>query len=78
MLRWRCCCRWSSLADLTSRFTLVLFAIVNLALIRIKAREAAPPRHVYLAPRWVPWAGLRELCGVPACRSRRMLGAISG
>ena len=45
------------LADLTARFTLVLFAIVNLALIRIKAREAEPQRHVYLAPRWVPWAG---------------------
>ena len=45
------------LADLTSRFTLVVFALVNLALIRIKAREAEPPRNVYLAPRWVPWAG---------------------
>jgi amino acid transporter len=45
------------LADLTARFTLVLFAIVNLALIRIKAREAEPQRHVYLAPSWVPWAG---------------------
>ena len=46
------------LADLSARFTLVLFALVNLALIRIKAHEEAPPSHVYLAPRWVPWAGL--------------------
>jgi amino acid transporter len=46
------------LADLSARCTLLLFAIVNLALIRIKAREVAPPRHIYLAPRWVPWAGL--------------------
>jgi amino acid transporter len=46
------------LADLSARFTLVLFAIVNLALLRIKAREQAPPRDVYIAPRWVPWAGL--------------------
>jgi amino acid transporter len=46
------------LADLTARFTLVLFALVNLALIRIKAREPEPPRHIYVAPRWVPWAGL--------------------
>jgi amino acid transporter len=46
------------LADLSARFTLILFALVNLALIRIKAHEAAPPSHVYLAPRWVPWAGL--------------------
>jgi APA family basic amino acid/polyamine antiporter len=46
------------LADLSAHFTLVLFALVNLALIRIKAREQEPPRHVYLAPRWVPWAAL--------------------
>ena len=46
------------LADLSARFTLVLFAIVNLALISIKAREGASARHIYLAPRWVPWAGL--------------------
>jgi amino acid transporter len=46
------------LADLSARFTLLLFAIVNLALIRIKAREQEPPRDIFLAPRWVPWAGL--------------------
>jgi amino acid transporter len=46
------------LADLSARFTLLLFAIVNWALIRIKAGEREPPRHIYLAPRWVPWAGL--------------------
>jgi basic amino acid/polyamine antiporter, APA family len=46
------------LADLTSRFTLMLFALVNLALIRIKADEGAPPRIGYVAPRWVPWAGM--------------------
>ncbi len=46
------------LADLTSRFTLILFALVNLALIRIKARESVSPLHGYVTPRWVPWAGL--------------------
>ena len=46
------------LADLSARFTLLLFAIVNWALIRIKAGEREPPRHIYLTPRWVPWAGL--------------------
>jgi basic amino acid/polyamine antiporter, APA family len=46
------------LADLSARFTLVLFAIVNLALVRIKSREDKPPQHIYLAPRWVPWAAL--------------------
>jgi amino acid transporter len=46
------------LADLTSRFTLILFALVNFVLICIKASEGAPPRDGYIAPRWVPWAGL--------------------
>ena len=46
------------LADITSHITLVVFALVNLALIRIKARDHAIPEGVYVAPRWVPWAGL--------------------
>jgi amino acid transporter len=46
------------LADLASRFTLILFALVNLALIRIKGREAGPPAGIFIAPAWVPWAGL--------------------
>jgi amino acid transporter len=45
------------LADLTSRFTLMLFALTNLALIRIKTRESAPSADSYVTPRWVPWAG---------------------
>ena len=45
------------LADLSASFTLLLLAIVNLALIRIKAREDEAPPHVYTAPRWAPWAG---------------------
>jgi len=54
------------LADLSARFTLALFAIVNVALIRIKARETAPPRHVYLTPLWTPWAGLASCVGLLA------------
>jgi amino acid transporter len=46
------------LADLTSRITLVVFALVNLSLIRIKAGTTAAPAGAYVAPRWVPWAGL--------------------
>jgi amino acid transporter len=46
------------LADITSHMTLIVFALVNLALIRIKAGDRAPPEGVYIAPRWVPWAGL--------------------
>jgi amino acid transporter len=52
------------LADLSARFTLVLFAIVNLALIRIKSREADPPHHIYLALGSV--GGVGELYRPPA------------
>ena len=66
------------LADLTSRFTLVLFALVNLALIRIKGREDMPPPHGYLAPRWVPWAGLVSCVAFLLADVGVMLGASSG
>ena len=47
------------LADLTSRITLLMFAIINLALVRIKLRDGGhePPRRAYVAPLWVPCAG---------------------
>ena len=48
------------LADLTARMTLVVFALVNASLIRIKARERPMDGHVpvgFVAPAWVPWAG---------------------
>jgi amino acid transporter len=46
------------LAKLTSQCTLGLFALVNVALIRIKWTESAPPLGVFVCPRWVPFAGL--------------------
>ena len=48
----------AGLADLTARFTLVIFAVVNLALIRIKSRSEASPSGAFICPRWVPFAGL--------------------
>lgn len=48
----------AGLADLTAGFTLVIFAIVNLALIRIKSRNETPPLGTFICPRWVPFAGL--------------------
>ncbi|MBV5270650.1 MAG: amino acid permease [Afipia sp.] len=48
----------AGLADLTARFTLAIFAIVNLALIRIKHRNEAAPSGAFICPRWVPYAGL--------------------
>jgi hypothetical protein len=46
----------SHLADITARLTLAVFALVNLSLVRIKARDAAPPSG-FVAPGWMPWAG---------------------
>ena len=48
----------AGLADLTARFTLVIFGVVNIALIVIKSRDEAPPLGAFICPRWVPYAGL--------------------
>src|SRR5581483_5660392 len=45
------------LADLTARLTLVVFALVNLSLALIKARDRRAHQG-FVAPWWVPWAGL--------------------
>jgi len=46
------------LADLAAQGTLVIFAAVNLALIRIKRTERSAPAGVFTCPLWVPVAGL--------------------
>lgn len=48
----------AGLADLTARLTLVIFVVGNLALMRIKSRNDAPPLGAFVCPRWVPFAGL--------------------
>ncbi len=48
----------AGLADLTAQGTLVIFMIINMALIRIKTREKAPPLDVFVCPFWVPVIGL--------------------
>jgi amino acid transporter len=52
------------LADLTARITLVVFALVNLSLIRLKARTPAAPAGAYVAPAWAPWAGVASCLGL--------------
>lgn len=52
------------LADLTSRITLIVFALVNLALIRIKVRARPAPPGAYVAPVWMPWAALATCAGL--------------
>ena len=54
----------AGLADLTARFTLVIFAIINIALIRIKSLEATPPPQVFVCPGWVPVAGFVSSIGL--------------
>ncbi len=49
------------LADLSARITLVVFGLVNVALVLIKRGEAGqralPPQGIFTAPMWVPVAG---------------------
>ena len=46
------------LAEMTSRVTLTIFSLVNLALILLKLRGEAPPEGVFTVRLWVPVAGL--------------------
>lgn len=48
----------AGLADVAARGTLIIFAIVNLALIRIKLRREPVPAGVFHCPMWVAVAGL--------------------
>ena len=47
----------ATLAKVTSTIVLVVFTLVNLALIRIKRRDPAP-RGARVYPAWIPWGGL--------------------
>ncbi len=47
-----------SLAEMTSRVTLTIFSLVNLALLRIKLREDVSPEGIFTVRLWVPLAGL--------------------
>lgn len=47
----------TGLADLTSRATLLIFTLVNIALVRIKMRETTPPDGIFVAPMWAPVMG---------------------
>ena len=54
----------SGLADLTARFTLVIYALVNITVIRIKSRDGSVPHDVFVCPRRVPDAGLTSGIGL--------------
>ncbi len=48
----------AELADLSSRLILIVFALVNAALILIKGQETSPPAGLFSVPLWVPAAGI--------------------
>ena len=62
------------LADFTSRITLIVFAAVNLSLVRIKARSPDAATGVYVAPGWVPWAGFASCVALLAGDIALILG----
>jgi amino acid transporter len=46
-----------ALAEWTSRITLFVFALVNLALLKIKSAAVSRPMHIFSVPAWVPVLG---------------------
>jgi basic amino acid/polyamine antiporter, APA family len=54
------------LAKATSVATLAVFAMVNLALIRLRQKERGGPEHLRRIPGWVSWAGLIACLGMIA------------
>lgn len=47
----------TDLAEATSRLTLLVFAVVNLSLARIKWRDGGTKLGTYTSPSWIPYAG---------------------
>lgn len=61
------------LAQVASVTALCVFALVNLSLIALRRREAAP-RGAWRAPAWAPWAGVLAAGGLLAFELWRALG----
>lgn len=47
-----------SLAEITSLATLLIFAVVNLSLLRVRSRPDQPGAAIVHVPLWIPWLGL--------------------
>ncbi len=65
----------AGLADLASVGTLVIFVLVNLALIVIKVRETSPPPGIFYCSFWVPVAGMATSSAFLAVDIARRMGA---
>jgi len=61
------------LAEVTSLITLVIFSIINAALIQLH-HTRPPPVGIVICPKWVPWAGLFVSLG---CLGWRVLEEMS-
>lgn len=46
------------LAQVTAQATLLIFVLINAALIKIRRRESLAPRGIFVAPLWVPYLGI--------------------
>ncbi|MCP3918850.1 MAG: amino acid permease [bacterium] len=63
-----------TLARAASTIILTVFTLVNLALIRIRLREAAPPAGVRTYPLWIPVAGALLCVALLVFRAGTLLG----
>ncbi len=65
--------RLAGLAEATSVITLVIFSLVNLALLRIKRRDPAPD-GIPIMPKWIPVAGFVVSFGFLIGEIRHLIG----
>jgi len=56
----------SDLAEMTSLIVLAVFAMVNLALLRLKSVQKETPPGLFIVPVWVPMMGLLTCAGLVA------------
>ena len=52
------------LAEMTSRVTLTIFALVNMALLKIKMEDAPAPPGIFTVGKWVPFVGFLTCLGL--------------
>jgi amino acid transporter len=66
-----------TLAKATSLITLLIFAIVNLALVRLGGRSESPSAKKYYFPRWVPFLGFVFSLGFALFQIAEFLGVFA-
>lgn len=54
----------TGLAEMTSRVTLTVFALVNMALLKIKMEDRPVPPGTFVVPKWVPFVGFLTCIGL--------------